>query len=114
MATRGAQYLQALPQRGLSRVNLIVPTEALPLIKAYAQILRASSDAGLPFPKFQLATPQSAAAPIEQEAKPVPTPAPKRSTAIDDVRALTNTADQRRVNDAATRPDFSGGLLGKK
>jgi hypothetical protein len=134
MGKKQANYRKGKLDAGWERVELLVPGEAVPWLKAYAKALKSAIELGLPLPGFQGMghTAQVSAAPVINPPPAVPrvipqqvadrpgpavgagaAPAPPGSATARAVAILEREEERRRAEAEAekSRPDFSGGLI---
>ena len=93
MADKQDRYRQRKTDQGFKRVEVLVPFESIPYLKAYARALRDAHELGLERPLFQ-----SMGQRREQEHVSINQPENK----------------SREIHEINKRPDFSGGLLDKR
>ena len=106
MADKQDRYRKRKSEQGFQRVEVLIPHDTAPLLKAYARALRDAHNLGLEPPLFDG---MARTAPA-QEDRARPTPAEPSTPTIAPVKPTARGTGLNTV-EAKQRPDFSKGLL---
>jgi hypothetical protein len=98
------RYRNRKLQQGFSRVEVLVPSESIGHMKAYARALRDAHSLGSAFPLFEGMT--STPIPSKAQSEPSPAAVARRPTS-----APPKPKPKPKPSHPA-KPDFSGGILG--
>ena len=118
MPDKQDRYRKRKAKQGFQRVEVLIPKDTAPLLKAYARALSDAHSLGLDLPLFdgmgRQADKRPGGATLEEQA-PKPPAHNTKSAPGKRVTQPTESAQSKnpKSSPARARPDFSGGLLRK-
>lgn len=117
MPDKQKRYRKRKSEQGFQRVEVLVPEEAVPLLKAYARALRDAHSLGLDAPLFDGMGRQANRHQGGTTEKPPTTPRARDTSWAPGEQATQPTHSPQNKNRRSAhekpRPDFSSGLLRK-